>query len=267
MSRFSFSESSLFVRVFNLYYMVNRIKVSKGDIYWYMSILVEVTPMIYTNWDKARRFKCRCKCWKIKICKLVRLRRWSKKNSCWCMYLDHWKKTHWLSTTKFYRVYTNMIRRCYDEKNPWYKNYWAKGVSVSNRWLKWFENFKEDMYSSYLLNKWKRICLDKDKWSIRLGIYPHIYSKKTCEWLSQKENMAYSSITNTVKKHITYNKRIIKDNVYRILNTKNKRYFFRWAFFTVTEFSKNVSITIEWIRLSLLRGDSLDKIYIKHWLN
>lgn len=90
--------------------------------------------------------------------------------------------------TKEYRVWHNMINRCYNEKSTEYKRYGAKGVVVSNRWH-CFENFINDLpkikgYDKELFDKGK-LFLDKDKNS---NPNKKIYSLETCEFLTSKEN-------------------------------------------------------------------------------
>lgn len=42
-------------------------------------------------------------------------------------------------------VYSRMIQRCYNEKNPAFQDYGARGIRVVDRWLESFDNFLEDM--------------------------------------------------------------------------------------------------------------------------
>ena len=41
--------------------------------------------------------------------------------------------------------YNQMIARCYNEDNPAYHNYGARGITVCDRWLESFFNFEADM--------------------------------------------------------------------------------------------------------------------------
>lgn len=72
--------------------------------------------------------------------------------SCGCLQRErtvaaHTKHGH----TKFgeqpsptYRVWRDMIARCFNEKRPRYERYGGRGITVCKRWLK-FENFLKDM--------------------------------------------------------------------------------------------------------------------------
>ena len=68
--------------------------------------------------------------------------------SCGCLL----PKQHGMTGKRFYRIWQGMKTRCYyrnPKYNEHYKTYSAKGIKVCDRWLD-FENFKEDMYESYL---------------------------------------------------------------------------------------------------------------------
>ena len=64
-----------------------------------------------------------------------------------------------------YQKWYNMIQRCYNKNNPYYKNYGAKGITVCDKW-KTFEGFLDDFdkikgFSEEIFNS-KKIFLDKD---------------------------------------------------------------------------------------------------------
>lgn len=95
-----------------------------------------------------------------------------------------------------FKVWKNMIRRCYYPKAKDYKNYGLKGVSVSDRWL-CFSIFYEEVQ---LIRGWHNkqdhpdlYQLDKDY----LG--SNIYSKQTCVWSDAKINMSNNNRPFTSK--------------------------------------------------------------------
>jgi len=73
------------------------------------------------------------------------------------------------------RCYFNMIQRCYNEKNPRYKDYGGRGIKVCNRWLKSQQNFIDDM----------GIC--PDKYSIDRIDNEDDYTPENVKWSTSKE--------------------------------------------------------------------------------
>lgn len=103
---------------------------------------------------------------------------------------NSWLTTHWFGSKrfswekyKFYELYLWMIARCTNKNHKWYKNYWW-------RWIKclWksFEEFRDDMYESYLTHikeYWKRqTTLDRidNDWN---------YCKDNCKWATRFEQV------------------------------------------------------------------------------
>ncbi len=102
-------------------------------------------------------------------------------------------KKHWMWNTRFYRIRYNILWRCYRD--------WPRAKSYKDKWIicEWnsFEEFKADMYESYLKHVeeyWeKRTSINRidNDWN---------YCKKNCEWNTQKKQML-----NTSKNHyLTY---------------------------------------------------------------
>jgi len=54
-----------------------------------------------------------------------------------------------LYQTRFYKIWSNMKTRCSNHNSPDYKNYGARGVCFCDDWIN-FQNFKKDLYLSYL---------------------------------------------------------------------------------------------------------------------
>lgn len=46
---------------------------------------------------------------------------------------------------KVYKVYNNMMSRCYNKNHNSYRSYGAKGVTVCKEWKDNFENFLSDI--------------------------------------------------------------------------------------------------------------------------
>ncbi len=81
----------------------------------------------------------------------------------------------------FYRKWDEIKNRCYQKSNPSYDIYWWRWIIVE--W-KTFEDFKKDMYESYLehIKKYwrKQTTIDRidSDWN---------YSKDNCRWATYSE--------------------------------------------------------------------------------
>lgn len=89
---------------------------------------------------------CICDCGiqrKVQTSMLIR----GKSSGCGCTGLLRTARansTHSMSNTRTWRIWRAMRRRCYEEDCDSYRNYGGRGITVSERWLK-FENFLADM--------------------------------------------------------------------------------------------------------------------------
>lgn len=144
------------------------------------------------------RWLCKCECWKEKIIRWYHLWKWT--NSCGCLQqesrlmTDNKYKTHWMTNDRLFSIYYWILGRC-NKKNKNHKDY-------KNYVLKWikclrksFEEFKIDMYESYLKHVeeyWEkqttidRIDDNKD------------YCKNNCRWVTYKENNNNRKCTNKI---------------------------------------------------------------------
>ena len=92
-------------------------------------------------------------------------------------------RNHW----KEYKIWEDMIYRCYSPKDKSYPYYGAKGVVVCERWKR-FDYFYEDIQTIVGFNealfKEGKLRLDKDILSKECKIY----SPETTIWISDLEN-------------------------------------------------------------------------------
>jgi hypothetical protein len=93
------------------------------------------------KWGNALWF-CDCSCGGKKVVQGRYLEKGTT-SSCGCLYVGA-KVTHGKTKTPEYYIWDNMLRRCKNPKNPTYKNYGGRGISVCKLWHK-FENFFKDM--------------------------------------------------------------------------------------------------------------------------
>jgi hypothetical protein len=117
---------------------------------------------------------------------------------CGCVVAENQKANphnvkHRLSHTQFSNTYYTMRSRCEKPHNKNYKFYGAKGTTCS--WNT-FEQFKLDMYESFVeslkLNEGKRISLDRIDNSKG-------YSKENCRWATYKEQGANRTNNRLIK--------------------------------------------------------------------
>ena len=102
--------------------------------------------------------------------------------------------------SNYYRIWSDMIRRCYCTTCKDYKTYGAVGVTVSPDWLV-FANFYKDVKKLPGYENKKRepsmYKLDKDYLQQHIPMCNRIYSKDTCMWISSYENAMLSCKDNS----------------------------------------------------------------------
>jgi len=88
-----------------------------------------------------------------------------------------------MSQTRFYRVWRSMLDRCERKTCKEYRWYGAKGIKVAERW-RIFEDFKADMYKSYL--KHSKLYSEKNTTIDRINNLKG-YTKENCRWATKEE--------------------------------------------------------------------------------
>jgi len=134
-----------------------------------------------SRWDI--KCECLCDCGKFKLINSKCLRSGETK-SCGCLHKEKVTK-HGFSlnykTDRFFSIYLGIKGRCNNPNIKCYKNYGGRGIK--NEWDK-FEDFKNDMYESYLkhINDFgtKQTTID------RINVNKN-YNKENCRWATYKE--------------------------------------------------------------------------------
>lgn len=82
-------------------------------------------------------------------------------------------KTHGLRNHRLYKVWDGMIQRCNNSKNPNYKYYGGRNITICNEWHN-IENFINDMYPSFIdgleldrIDVNGNYCKDNCRWTTR----------------------------------------------------------------------------------------------------
>lgn len=170
-----------------------------------------------------RKVMCRCICGNVKDCIVADLIR-GNPLSCGCSSIGR-KSKYKFGDASIYKKWYDMRERCYNPKNPSYKNYGAIGVTVCDEWKNSYEPF-----AIWALNSGysPELQLDKD-----INGDGKLYSPETCSWVTQLKNM--SNRTCSVK------------------------YNFKGQLLTIPEISRLTGILQSNLKSAIINGKSIDE--------
>jgi len=85
---------------------------------------------------------------------------------------------------RFYKIWQGMKQRCLNKNHPAYKYYGEHDIKICDKWLESFNNFKDDMYESYLehCKDFEENNTSIDRINNDLG-----YSLDNCRWATDEE--------------------------------------------------------------------------------
>lgn len=138
-----------------------------------------------TGHKRRSAFNCICDCGAEKVV-LGWLLKYRKTLSCGCTRglknIKHgFSKKH--KQHRLYRIWSGMKTRCYNRNINYFHNYGGRGITMAKSWHK-FENFKSDMYQSYLdhvkIHGEKQTTLDRKNNNGN-------YCKSNCRWATKKQ--------------------------------------------------------------------------------
>lgn len=149
-----------------------------------------INSVFYIQKGKINRPYANCTC----ICgneKSVRIDGILKglSTNCGCIKYSNLNKKHGGANTRLYRIWLGMKARCYNSKNPEYKNYGGRGILISEEWMD-FSIFRE-----WALNNGYAENLTIERIDVN-----SIYCKENCKWITKSEQL--KNTTKTI--FITY---------------------------------------------------------------
>lgn len=148
----------------------------KGEIY------NDLTVIKYLRNDKKgfQWWLFKCICGKTREIRSLHVRR-NHTKSCGCRTVRV-ATTHNMSYDRFYSVWRSMVKRCFNKRHD-NNIYRDRGIKPIKRWLK-FENFRDDMYKSYL--EFAKINGEKNTTLDRINNNKG-YTKNNIRWATYKE--------------------------------------------------------------------------------
>lgn len=194
---------------------------------------IDLTERKFGRWTVIKLFegqqdttwKCRCVCGVIKNVNGESLKR-GLSVSCGCFRKEFLKKTkrkHGLSHQKFYNTFHGIRARCSNPKERCYYRYGGRGIKCL--W-KSFEEFRNDMYESYLEHVKK--FGEKNTTIDRIDNNGN-YSNKNCRWATHKEqcrNTRFNVFITFQNNTLCLKDWAIKQNIN--LGTLHKRFKMNW---------------------------------------
>lgn len=100
------------------------------------------------------------------------------------------------SLKRMRNIWHKMKSRCYNENSDNYYRYGGRGIKICDRWLESFDNFKEDMYESYLEFEKQ---YGEDTATIDRIDFNGNYEPSNCRWLTMQQQSRNTSRTIKVR--------------------------------------------------------------------
>lgn len=188
-----------------------------------------LTVISYYGADKGQtKWNCICDCGNEHIAASRSLRHGDTR-SCGCILreFNESQRTHGRQPRRLHRIWSGMKCRCHDPNNKDFRNYGARGISVSEEWSG-FEAFRD-----WALSHGYRDDLTLDRIDVNGN-----YSPENCRWATAEEQA--NNRTNNHK--VSYKG-----------ETKN-----------VSEWAKQYGIDASLFHAAIRRGKTIDEIVSKY---
>lgn len=152
------------------------------------------------NRKRAVMWECQCDCGNITNVDTGSLKN-GHTRSCGCARADSCRQIatkHNGSNSPLYVIWVDMKRRCSDNRDPCYKNYGQRGISVCKEWLESFACFREWAENNGYQTKLTLERIDNNRG----------YCPENCKWATVKEqsnnrrnniNITFNGQTKTLK--------------------------------------------------------------------
>lgn len=130
--------------------MGKRLTFSVGEKHNRLTVIAESEPHVNPGGSIKRQVLCDCDCGATSIVGLYDWKHGHTK-SCGCLQREavittgHANRRHGYADSPTYYSWVMMQHRCHNPKNPDYRHYGGRGISVCDRWRQSIEAFIEDM--------------------------------------------------------------------------------------------------------------------------
>lgn len=157
-----------------------------------LTVLHRGEDAIRKNGRHSSTFVCQCDCGNVVQVRAACLKS-GNTQSCGCLQKEavgNLRKSHGLSNSRLYRIWSQMKQRCEDENNRAYKYYGGKGVTVCDEW----NDFS--VFAQWALESGYDDTLTIDRVENSVG-----YEPKNCRWVT----MLAQNNNKTDNHLLTYN--------------------------------------------------------------